>query len=209
MFHHPETDSSPIVNHLLIKPEDRSCNTVKRSITLINTSSNHTVAEASPIDDSYSSIKKNLVTFNTDCLNYIEKSQVKTASVKKPYFSDDESSSDDDVVDQEVIQKAILEKPSLDKEEDKRKELLKYDSHEFNSISDGDFKEMPIDQINKKESVTKSHTKLKKKLSNDSKLIINHLCHEEKIQMTPFNPFSVRQLNANVAKNGMRLGLYK
>ncbi len=40
--------------------------------------------------------------------------------------------------------------------------------------------------------------------------IILSLASEEKRQMTPINPFPKRQIkNSNVAKNGMRLGLYK
>jgi len=212
MLHSTVPDSSPIINHLLIKPEDRSCNTVKKSITLINTNSNHTVAEASPTEDPYSSIiKKNLATFNTECLNYIEKAQVKrAASIKKPYYSDDESSSDDDGVVEEVVGEAFGEQlnPEIT-EKCQKKILVKTDSQESSSSSDSVFKELPAEKVAKKAVVAKSPVRLKKKLNNDSELIMNHLCQEEKRQMAPFNPFSARQLNANVARNGMRLGLYK
>jgi len=55
-------------------------------------------------------------------------------------------------------------------------------------------------------SVTKSPSKTS---TTATSIIINHLIDEEKRQKPPANPFPVKHLNSNIAKNGLRLGLYK
>ena len=61
----------------------------------------------------------------------------------------------------------------------------------------------------KTQSVSSQREKLKNQNSFNSSIVIEQLANEEKRQMAPLNPFPNRQMNRNVAKNGIRLGLYK
>jgi len=46
--------------------------------------------------------------------------------------------------------------------------------------------------------------------SSSSAALINQLINQEKRNLgTPINPFPVRHVNSNIARNGVRLGLYK
>lgn len=217
----------PIVNHLLIKPDDLKCNTVKKSITLIN-HSNHTIGEANFIDP-YMNMQKRINTFNNECQNYEKTQSAQKKPVKKPYYSDDDSDDDsDDLVEIDSSEKSVgLNELSY------KDENISNNNNQIQNLNLLEFYNKPADKIrtsrnscssddsvfNKDEkefnsldslsSLQKSPKKLSPKKRNDSNLVIKHLVNEEKRQMRPFNPFPVRQLNSNVAKNGMRLGLYK
>lgn len=214
-------DTEPaIINHLLIKPDDLKCNTVKKSITIVS-HANHTVTEANLVDP-YIDIKKNLSSLNTECLNYEKIQSLKKQTDKKPYYSDDDSddTSDDfeDEYDLKENDNSLRTKDLNNNHQDL--ECLKIDLPVKNLRSGSSSSN---DECFNKESIvnTNSHssnerlnknniqkTKLKKKLS-DSKSVIKHLVNEEKRQISSFNPFPVRQINSNVTKNGIRLGLYK
>lgn len=59
---------------------------------------------------------------------------------------------------------------------------------------------------------TSSNTSISNSASSKltaTSMIINHLINEETRQKPPANPFPVKHFNPNIAKNGLRLGLYK
>lgn len=226
----PSSELSPIVNHLLIKPDDLKCNTVKKSITLIN-HPNHTVGEANFIDP-YANMQKCINSFNNDCENYEKTQSAQKKPVKKPYYSDDESDDDsDDLVEIDSEKSIGLSELSFKQENiaNNNKQIQNLNllalcdkpaasklrsvtsSSSEDSVFNKDSYLQDEKQMNSLDSTSsqKSPSKLSPKKRHDSKLVIRQLVNEEKRQMTPFNPFPIRQLNANVAKNGMRLGLYK
>ena len=70
-----------------------------------------------------------------------------------------------------------------------------------------------ITKSNKPPSNTRSKAQLDSSStasSSSSATIINQLINQEKRNLaTPVNPFPVRHINSNIARNGVRLGLYK
>ncbi len=215
------------MNHLLIKPSDSKCNTVKQSITLVNP----TAANINNYADSYIDIEKNINSLNHECINMekMQSQQKKQGTNKKPYYSDDSDDDDNDDEDtedeledhEEVNNNEIPKDKDADSSELENKDktlvrsgLIKLD-RDFksqSSSSDSSDDECFVKETNGDVSMPQppgpNVEQLKKKLSNESKLVIKHLVKEEK-RSVPFNPFPMRQINSNVAKNGMRLGLYK
>lgn len=229
LFRSDEANKSTIVNHLLIKPNDLNTNTVKKSITLVNHPDRTVTDSPSDINESYIDIKKKLNSHNIECLNY-EKNQSKKKKLteKKPYFSDDDSDTSDDIDND--LEDDKMNEISMDMKNKKTSEIFENDkdlvsnnprsrmnagkslrgSQSSSSSDDCFYKENSSENNDKSNKIDKnSDSKLKPKIVKDSKLIMKHLANEEKRQMTTFNPFPARNINPNVTKNGMRLGLYK
>jgi len=264
-----ELEKAPIVNHLLIKPNDLQKNTLKKSIRL-SMSIQETI-DVEKINQNYNIIDK------------ILSEKPKKKKTPKPYYSDDESDDSDDEENQdetihsnvnknvEDIEENALSNRTITNQTESDSNTLSLDpqsstltdlsnesnEHDCNnnnmakhlmssnsslsSIVSVNTKIESLDAIENKqissnlietnlkfdsrnefvepviqtttESVTKfeiakpiKSTNTKKKLTNS---IINQLINEEKKNMMPVNPFPVRHINSSVAKNGIRLGLYK
>ena len=233
-------DPDPVVNHLLIKPNDPKRNILKKSIQLGSPlmsidemQLNYSVKENNNYNMNYGKALIDEI--------YNQKNEIKKPKKKpKPYYSDDEDDDDDDDDDFDEDQDTDVvlnefNKPAPKSEEPKELTLLELS--ELNQHDDNDdnrhYKSNSSSSVSsclssptlnaKKPSETKSSAdnqsvKSTKTLTNESsKLkqqaasasIIEHLIKEEKRNATPINPFPVRHLNPNLAKNGMRLGLYK
>lgn len=222
----PIDSTTPVVNHLLIKPSDLQCNTVKQAITLVNSSS----AETSSYADSYIDIEKNIKSLNHECSNLekLQSHQKKEDAKMKPYYSDDSEDDEDEATDEdldETNKSGVFgdkekgfgcQEPAIKDLDLVKSNLIQFGDGFREPKSRSDSSSSSCDDCFDKESIVSkpevpgpSHEQLKKKLSNESKLVMKHLAREEKRNMNAFNPFPMRQINSNVAKNGMRLGLYK
>jgi hypothetical protein len=265
-----ELEKAPIVNHLLIKPNDLQKNTLKKSIRL--SSSIQEKIDLEKINQNYNIIDK------------ILSQKPKKKKTPKPYYSDDESDDSDEEEENqnqtmsrnlhsniEEAEENVLSNNTITNQTESDSNTFTFDlqsstltniSNDFNehdcnnnitskqlvssnsSISSivsvntriesldtmqiiptssnlietnlkfdsrNEFVE-PVIQTTT-EPITKfevakpvKSTNPKKQLTNS---IINQLINEEKKNMMPINPFPVRHINSSVAKNGLRLGLYK
>lgn len=106
------------------------------------------------------------------------------------YFTDDDSSDQDEVISVQSEKKLSFVDLSS-----KSEECKSHDSVACLSVV--------ANNENK-------HRKLSRESSKSANsAIIDNLVREESRNLTPLNPFPIRHLNSNVAKNGHRLGLYK
>jgi hypothetical protein len=251
-------ERTPVVNHLLIKPNDMNRNTLKQTIKLSTNSSRNSTS-----DDHHHALDQNLadkISHSKAIIDEILKdNNIPTKKTKssqsKPYYSDDDEDDDDDDDDdvddyeddgndEEAIDEVYLDTPNKGFIENfKSTKTTENDVENLNKLSLLDLAnisqtskvddEKMVDPIISKvyspslsssssssttSSVLKNTNKPKSTKTNAAAitakqaataLVINHLINEEKRQKPPTNPFPVKHLNSNIAKNGLRLGLYK
>lgn len=162
----------------------------------------------------------------------------KSSVQSKPYYSDDDEDDDEDIADEaesttEEDDDAI-ESPkaqaSPQEEADKSKQAVdNMTLIDLASLNQSQQQQPHYQKLaatpNSSSSSSSSHSspspprpqakQTQKYLSHQSSklaataIIFNHLIDEENRQKPPANPFPVKQLNSKIAKNGLRLGLYK
>jgi hypothetical protein len=253
-------EKSPVVNHLLIKSNDPTKNTLKQTVHLASGGSMDEPIENNPalkekIKQSNNKIREILHRDNKKSSkndNLEDANGINNSKPKKPiYYSDDDSEDDeyynnfnnqdesqDSEADEGNKNNFIEVKNSHEKVDvnNNNNHLLLpvispgNSSTDSSSTASSSLVSSPIlsnksktnqnNDINQQNNGSdinqaKKHQKVStNNNNNNSKMmsktdVIENLIKEEKRIAPPLNPFPVRQINPYVAKNGLRLGLYK
>ena len=179
----------------------------------VNNSGGSVAAESKYIDQ-YNSLKKTISSNNERCLDYEKNKLKKKTAEKKPYYSDDDDDDDEDELEEE-FDSSDEEKSITCHAKDTIQSDLNANQETLNQLIDLPESSLADDKkcAKKLEPRLVYHSKPSRPNATSklltSSVIIKHLANEEKRQMTPLNPFPTKNINSNVAKNGMRLGLYK
>lgn len=249
-------EKTPVVNHLLIKSNDPTRNTVKQTVQLVNDPENTQIIKEK-LKQSNSIISQLLMDKKDDQVD---------GKQKNVYYSDDDDDDEDDEImsdyDEESKRSRIYSsrtnkggEDDLKLEEGPSKPRLSIDtvnrmnlidlanideepevsekntlgaagssairtgtspsSSSSSSMSSPVLSKAPLSQQQSQGSKQQQATVTRKVSSSSSSKkmstsdVINNLINEEKRQAVPLNPFPTRQINSHVAKNGVRLGLYK